>query len=284
MLANAGDLHRHARGLASPEQLCLDGSRRRRGPIFHHRRGVRVPKSAIDTLVLVAITVAFYRGRFFLALPHNIFAVLAGYLVILILLFVGLFYRNSDAQLDLASVFAASSFDIKEMLATNSYIMTYTFISNVYDATTYYYWSLLGDLKTSLLPSSLFPDKAVGDDGVYVRYAVQGMFLDTGRPSWSVIADSMPPETMGSAYMNGGPFVVPFYGIAAGKHIRLLPRARRAPAERADMGDPHVLGLHDVRAVQPSARAAGYACGHAAPVALAVKPIEMGSALRLRSA
>jgi len=187
-------------------------------------------KHALDIIVLVAMTVSFYRPRFLLATPRNIMVLLAGYLVILVILFVGLLYRNSDAQIDLSYILSASLHDIKVMLVTNSYIETYTFITNVYDAGNYYFWSLLGDLKTSLLPVTVFPDKAIGDDGIYVKYAVEGIFLEAQTPVWWVVVDSLPPETLGGAYMNGGPFAVPVYGLVLGIIFAFfLGRAERFP-------------------------------------------------------
>ena len=173
-------------------------------------------KSALDILVLLGMGMSFYSARFFLASPRNIVALAAAYVALVLLLFVGLIYRNSDAQVDFAYVLQSSWFDIKTMLTVESYIETYYFVANYFDPNNYYYWSILGDLKTMFVPSSMVPDKAITDDGIYIKHAVKGIMLPPQTPVQLVVLDSMPPETMGAAYMNGGPLVVPVYGLILG--------------------------------------------------------------------
>lgn len=187
-------------------------------------------KSALEGLMVVGITASFYTPRFFVASPRNVIAVAAAYVVIVFLLFLGLLYRNSDAQIEFDYVLQTSWDDIKLVLISTSYMDTYYFITNFYDSANYYYWTLLGDLKTVMLPSSLFPEKAITDDGVYIKYAIQGLTLPAQTPVSLIVADSMPPETLGSAYINGGPFAVPFYGLVLGSVFAFfLRRAEQFP-------------------------------------------------------
>ena len=58
--------------------------------------------------MLVGMTISFYHSRFFPSLAENVAFVVMGYVIILALLFVGLVYRSSDAELDWGYVLETS--------------------------------------------------------------------------------------------------------------------------------------------------------------------------------
>lgn len=187
-------------------------------------------KAALDLFVLGIMTAALYRRDWFEISARNLLIAAALYLSVLAYLYVALLYRNSETGTDFVGAISASWFDFKSLLLSISYVDTYYFITNFYTKSTYYYGALFGDLKTGLLPSAMFPDKAIVDDGVYVKYALQGMVLAPQTPVSQIYADSLPPETLGGAYMNAGPLLVPVYGLLLGAFLGgILKIAERRP-------------------------------------------------------
>jgi hypothetical protein len=112
---------------------------------------------------------------------------------------------------------ASAMESLSESLISLSYLDTYVFVADFFNPDNYYLGSTFLDLRTSFFPSALFPDKPPVDDGFYVRIATLGGWLEPGTPAHSLrgIA-SWPPETMGAAYMNGGPLLVVISGLILG--------------------------------------------------------------------
>lgn len=95
-----------------------------------------------------------------------------------------------------------------------SYVDNYLLIVTYFDIDKLWLGSSYRDLLTAPIPSSLIPNKAPVDDGVYLRTIAEGRDV---RPSMSyddLYQSSWPPETLGIMYMN---FWIP--GVLIGMYL-----------------------------------------------------------------
>ena len=194
-------------------------------------------KDSIQLAVTVLVVFSLYRAEFMRLRPRTLLILASAYVVVLVYFMAILLYRNGiGSELSLESLIEqiTQSFeDYQRFLLSLSYFDTYFFITNFFDSTNYYHGSTFFDLVTAFLPSGLIPDKPPVDDGMFVRAATLGYLLQPGTPGSLLTHNSFPPETLGVAYMNGGPWLVGFFGVlqgaVLGKAQNLVQRYPNSP-------------------------------------------------------
>lgn len=84
-----------------------------------------------------------------------------------------------------------------------SYVETYVLIVNHFNPSNIWLGGSYGDLLYGPIPSTMLPGKPPLDDGVYVRTLLKGnLDVHPGMDPGDIEASSLPPETLGSMYMN----------------------------------------------------------------------------------
>lgn len=200
-------------------------------------------KDSIQLAVMILAIISIYRPGFLNLNLRTLLALAAAYLAALLYFVAMLIYRSKlGGELSMGGFMdqLASSFDsYQEFLISLSYADTYFFITNFFDGSTSYHGATFLDLLTAFVPSGLMPDKPAVDDGMFVRAATLGYLLQPGTPAYLINHNSFPPETLGAAYMNGGPWLVAPFGLVLGA---VLGKARqligRYPAS------PFVIALY----------------------------------------
>ena len=194
-------------------------------------------KESIQLAAMTLAVISLYSPRF-MRLGLKTLLALAGAYAVMFLYFVAIFiYRNwSGGDLSVAALAdrVVEAFDgYQQFLILLSYSDTYLFVTNFFDQANYYLGSTFADLFTAFVPSGLMPDKPPVDDGVFVRAATAGYLLEPGTPAHLITHNSFPPETLGTAYMNGGPWLVAPFGLLLGavfgKTSQLIARHPNSP-------------------------------------------------------
>lgn len=194
-------------------------------------------KDSIQLAVMILAIISIYRPGFLNFNLRTLVAVAAAYLAALLYFVTILVYRSGlGGDLSMGGFIdqLASSFDsYQEFLISLSYADTYFFVTNFFDASTSYNGATFHDLLTAFVPSGLMPDKPAVDDGMFVRAATLGYLLQPGTPAYLVNHNSFPPETLGTAYMNGGAWLVAPFGLllgaVLGKAQQLIGRFPASP-------------------------------------------------------
>ncbi len=98
-----------------------------------------------------------------------------------------------------------------------SYLDTYVFVVEFFNINNFYYGATFKDLLYAFVPSAYLPLKPPVDDGLYIRAAALGGYLEPGTPAVTLRGlASWPGETFGTAYMNGGIPMVVIFGFIQG--------------------------------------------------------------------
>ncbi|MGE7647251.1 O-antigen polymerase [Peribacillus frigoritolerans] len=108
--------------------------------------------------------------------------------------------------------------DVREnfeiIFTQTSYVDHYLLIVNYFDIDNIWLGSSYVDLLTAPIPSTLIPNKAPVDDGVYLRTIAEGRDVRPSMPYEELFKSSWPPETLGIMYMN---FWIP--GVIIGMYL-----------------------------------------------------------------
>lgn len=146
----------------------------------------------------------------FMTFGFKTLVILAGaYSALVIYFFAILFYRNTNdidsVVTNIPALVDLTMLSFTELLMSISYVDVYIFIVAHFDSSNFLGGATFNDLATAFVPSALLPDKPPVDEGLYVRYATLGVAVDPGTPA-NLLTEygSWPPETVGTAYMNGG--------------------------------------------------------------------------------
>jgi hypothetical protein len=184
-------------------------------------------KDSIQLAVMILAVVSIYRPDFMTFNLRTLAVVAAAYLAGMLYFVTILVYRNGVGDPSMGGFvdqLALSLDSYQEFLISLSYADTYLFVTNFFDAQTWYHGTTFLDLPTAFVPSGLMPDKPPVDDGMFVRAATLGYLLQPGTPAYLVNHNSFPPETLGAAYMNGGPWLVAPFGLLLGAALGLTQR------------------------------------------------------------
>lgn len=127
----------------------------------------------------------------------------------------------------------AGSF-LVEAIENSSYIDTYLFVLDYFNAREFWYGAAFGDLLIRLGISSLSDLRVPIDDGVYLRTLFQGWTVFPPAHFDDMFPSSWPPESFGNGYLNFGvPGVLVFFfirGLVIGGLFGALKSSEYSPA------------------------------------------------------
>ncbi|WP_337659995.1 O-antigen polymerase [Anderseniella sp. Alg231-50] len=178
-------------------------------------------KFAIHLFIYCLIVYSVYRDDFLKFKPNSILSISFSYFVIIVYFFLVLTYRkvsNFDEFIqDLPTLLHESVNSFSYIFISVSYLDTYIFVVEFFNSSNFYYGATFRDLLYAFVPSAYFPLKPPVDDGLYIRAASLGGYLEPGTPAVTLRGlASWPGETFGTAYMNGGIPMIVIFGIIQG--------------------------------------------------------------------
>jgi hypothetical protein len=178
-------------------------------------------KFAIHLFIYCLIVYSVYRVDFLKFKPNSIISISFSYFVVIVYFFLVLIYRkvsNFDEFIrDLPTLMQESVNSFSYIFISISYLDTYIFVVEFFNSNNFYYGSTFKDLLYAFVPSAYFPLKPPVDDGLYIRAAALGGYLEPGTPAITLRGlASWPGETFGTAYMNGGLPMVLIFGVIQG--------------------------------------------------------------------
>lgn len=102
----------------------------------------------------------------------------------------------------------------REILQQISYVHQYLLITSYFNPSNMWWGKTFLDLIFAPVPRSIYADKPPVDDGVYIASLARGMTPQPLTPLRDLADNSLPPETLGTSYMN---FWIP--GVLAGMFL-----------------------------------------------------------------
>lgn len=178
-------------------------------------------KFAIHLFIYCLIVYSVYRSDFLKFKASSILSISFSYLIIILYFFLVLTYRkvsNFDEFIqDLPTLLQDSVDSFSYIFISVSYLDTYVFVVEFFNINNFYYGATFKDLLYAFVPSAYLPLKPPVDDGLYIRAAALGGYLEPGTPAVTLRGlASWPGETFGTAYMNGGIPMVVIFGFIQG--------------------------------------------------------------------
>lgn len=177
-------------------------------------------KAALQYVIGSLAIISFLKPDFFRISLQNTLKIFSLILALLMFFFTTQAYRNTNdlAQFSesIPEIIADGIGATSDIFMSLSYLDTYIFATQHYNAQNRHYGRTFLDLRTAFLPSALVVDKPPVDEGLYVRAATLGHRVEIGSPAWVYDHNSWPPETFGAAMMNFGPLGLPLFGFVLG--------------------------------------------------------------------
>jgi F0F1-type ATP synthase membrane subunit c/vacuolar-type H+-ATPase subunit K len=178
-------------------------------------------KFTVHLFIYCLIVYSIYKINFLKFGFNSIIYISASYVVIISYFFLVLTYRDvsnfDEFFQDLPKLMEKALNSFSYIFISMSYLDTYVFVVEFFNSHNFYYGATFKDLLYAFVPSVYFPLKPPVDDGLYIRAAALGGYLEPGTPAVTLQGlASWPGETFGTAYMNGGLPMIAIFGVIQG--------------------------------------------------------------------